>query len=285
MSSKKKDKTPKALKVIRWIFPKLEKVAPGLAQRWFIRLFFTPLNYPVPPKEKEIEKIAVHFSVHVHGKKVQCYSWGAGPVVLLVHGWAGRATQFRKFIPVLSELGYKVVGFDAPAHGKSEGRKVTIVDFEETLKQLYSKIGGPVAVIAHSFGGVASLFAAMNGMTIPKLINIASPTIGAEIIKTYLKGLNASASTGEAFERYVKETTGKPFDQFSACYTVQRLPRPLHLLLVHDENDPEVSIQQPLALQQVYPTATLYRTQGLGHTRILKDDDVIKACLRFIQNT
>lgn len=285
MNKKKKDKAPAALKVIRWIFPKLEKVAPGLAKRWFIHLFFSPINYPVPPKEQEVEKMAEKFSILVQGKKIQCYRWGGGPCVLVVHGWAGRATQFRKFIPVLNQAGYGVVGFDAPAHGRSEGKRVTILDFEETLKALLLKIGSPVGVIAHSFGGVACLYAEMNGVGIHKLINIASPTLGPEIIQSYLNGLNASASSGDALEQYVIETTGHRFEEFTACYAVQHLKRPIHLLLIHDEQDPEVSIQHPLALQQVYPAATLHRTHGLGHTRILKEDDVIQLCLRFIQQS
>src|SRR5258708_814936 len=172
--------------MIRWAFPRLERVAPGLAMRWFIRLFFTPLKYAIPPKEKEIAKMSADFFVSVNGKKVQGYQWGEGPAVVVVHGWAGRATQFRKFIPLLNRAGYAVIGFDGPAHGRSEGRRVTVLDFEEALKQVFIRIGTPEAVIAHSFGGVASLYAAMNGLSIRTLINIASPTIGSEIISSYV---------------------------------------------------------------------------------------------------
>ena len=36
-------------------------------------------------------------------------------------------------------------------------------------------------------------------------------------------------------------------------------------------------------LTQVYPQAQIFRTKGLGHTRILKDESVIHRCVDFLQ--
>jgi hypothetical protein len=85
----KKSKTPLLLRVVQWIYPKLEKKFPSLAHRFFVTIFFTPLNYPVPEKEKQIKKNAVKLTLPVGRNKIRVYQWGTGPVVLLVHGWAG----------------------------------------------------------------------------------------------------------------------------------------------------------------------------------------------------
>jgi pimeloyl-ACP methyl ester carboxylesterase len=279
----KKDKTPPLLKIVRWVFPKLETIAPFLAHRYFIKIFFTPLKYQVSEKEKEIQGKADLFSVTAGNKKIQCYSWGKGPVILLIHGWAGRATQFRKFIEVLKDSGYRVVGFDGPAHGKSEGKKTNIPEFEDALKEIYKTVGIPEAVIAHSFGGAAILFAAMNGLTVQKLINIASPTIGDEIINTYLRAVNGSPKTGEFFKRWMKSAYGKSFDEFTSLHFVNHIKQEIKLLLVHDEDDKEVSLIHAHELKKIYPGAQLLVTAGLGHTRILKDETVIRNCVTFVQ--
>jgi len=265
------------------LYPKVEHLAPSLAHRYFVKLFFTPLRFTVPEKEKKAETFAAGFSIEVAGKKVQCYAWGAGPTVLLVHGWGGRATQFRRFIKPLTAMGYGVVGFDGPAHGNSEGKQTSIREFEEALHKIYEKIGEPVAIVAHSFGGGAALFSAMNGLPVTKLINIASPTIGDEIINTYLKAIHGSDSTRDFFKKHMLKTYGKSFDEFTSSYFIQHLPRPVELLLVHDEDDKEVAIKHAEELIKLYPTARLIRTKGLGHTRILKDDGVINACVTFIK--
>ena len=281
----KKSKTPFLLKLVQWIFPKMEKIIPGLAHRFFVTIFFTPLNYKVPVKEKALEKEAEKFDVQVAGKRIQCYAWGNGPVVLLVHGWAGRATQFRKIIYALVNANFRVVGFDGPAHGNSEGRSTNILEFEEALKNIYAKAGAPEGIIAHSFGGGAVLFAAMNGLVVKKLINIATPTIGDEIINIYLKTINGSPATAKFFKSYILKNNGKPFDEFTGLHFIRHIKQDIDLLLIHDENDQEVAINQALELMKYYPQATLFKTRGLGHTRILRDDGVIKKCVTFMTGT
>ena len=269
--------------MIRWLYPKAEKIFPSLAHRYFIHLFFTPFRYQVPDKEKELEQQAEQSTVVVDGKKIQLYSWGSGPIILLVHGWAGRASQFRKFIPVLNQAGYRVVGFDGPAHGRSEGKQTNLIEFDLVINQIVKTIGEPVAIVAHSFGGIASLFAIMKGLGVKKLINISSPTIGDEIINTYLRAIQASAATAKAFKLHMIRKFGKPFDEFSSVHVAQHLPSDLKLLVIHDDKDKEVTIDHALALLKVYPSAAFLKTSGLGHTRILKDDDVINHCLSFIR--
>lgn len=272
------------MKIVQWIYPRLERTLPGVAHRLFVTIFFSPLNYAVPEKERETEKKAEKFELRSEGKKIRCYSWGKGPVVLVVHGWAGRATQFRKIIPAFVKENYCVVGFDGPAHGRSQGRSTNIAEFEAVLQKIYEVVGIPVGIIAHSFGGGAVLYAAMNGLPVQKLINIASPTIGDEIIATYLKTINGSPETGRFFKSYIRETTGKDFDEYTAMHFARKLDQDIRLLLVHDEDDVEVSLDQALELLKVYPSATLYKTQGLGHTRILRDEGVINRCISFIKN-
>ena len=279
----KKDKTPLPLKIIRWVYPKVETIAPTLAHRYFVKLFFTPFRFPVPDKEKKAETFAKKFIIEANGKRIQCYSWGEGRPVLFVHGWGGRATQFRRFIKPFNAAGYAVFAFDGPAHGKSEGKSTTLLEFEQVLVRIYERIGEPAAVVAHSFGGAALLFSASKGLPISKLINIASPTIGDEIISTYLKAINGSPSTAKFFKNYILTTQGRPFDEFTASYFVKQLPRPVNLLLIHDENDREVGIKQAEHLVRLYPAAKLIKTSGLGHTRILKDDHVIQECVTFVR--
>ncbi|MCD9015337.1 alpha/beta hydrolase [Parachryseolinea silvisoli] len=281
---KKKDKTPALLKFVRWAYPRVEKIAPGLAHRYFVRLFFQPVRYPLPEKEKKAESFAQPFSFEAAHKRIQAYAWGPAnsPYVLLVHGWSGRATQFRRFVKPLLAKGYCVIGFDGPAHGRSQGSKTHIVEFEETLQKIVALKGVPDTVIAHSFGGGAVLMAAMHGLPIKKLINISSPTIGDEIINTYLRAIQGSPATGTFFKEYVLRAYGKPFDEFTALHFIRHLPTPLSLMLVHDANDREVSLAHAEALIREYPSAKLLRTEGLGHTRILKDNEVIHACETFI---
>jgi hypothetical protein len=280
----KKSKVPYILRVIPKVFPWVEKIAQPLATRFFVYLFFTPIRYRTPEKEQKAESFSQNFEVHITGKRIQCYQWGNAPKSVLVgHGWAGRATQLRRFVKPLLKAGYQVIGFDGPAHGKSDGRSTNLDEFQETLQTIIKKIGTVEAIIAHSFGGVASLYAISNGLPVKTLVNIASPVIGQEIINSFLKGMNGSAKTGEAFRQYVLKKSGKRFEEFSALEFIKHVPTDFKLLLLYDEDDLEVTMAHPQELLKVYPQAEFIQTKGLGHTRILKDDSVINSVVTFIQ--
>lgn len=280
-----KNRVPILLRVIRSVFPLVEKVFPDLANRFLWFIFFTPFRYGIPEKEKAIEAEAEKSDVEIAGKRIQCYTWGSGPVVMLVHGWAGRATQFRKMIPALVAEGFRVVGFDGPAHGRSEGRSTDIMEFEMVLRALVERHGPPHGIIAHSFGGGAVLYAATKGLQFHRVINIASPSIGDEIINMFLRTVRGSAATGNAFRERFVATTGKHFDEFTALYFARQLDHPPALLLVHDEDDRQVPIIHAIELKKVYPGAELFRTRGLGHTRILRDSGVISRCVSFLKGS
>jgi pimeloyl-ACP methyl ester carboxylesterase len=179
-------------------------------------------------------------------------------------------------------LGYRVVAIDGPSHGRSNGRKTNLEEFKEALQQVTNHEKNVCAIVAHSFGGVASLYAISEGLPIKKLINIASPTIGDEIIKTYLRAINGSAKTAEAFKRYVLKKSGKDFDDFTALKFIKNVPDEFKLLLVYDEEDKEVIIKHADALLEVYPKAEFFKTTGLGHTRILRNEEVVNRIVTFI---
>lgn len=268
--------------MVRWGFPYLEKLAPRWAHRFFLMLFFTPLHYQVPPKEREFMLTAKRTRMKIGQKDIQIYSWGDnGPIVLFVHGWAGRAGQFRKFVPEFLKAGFKVVAFDGPAHGASDGRSTNVADFGAVISAIIDKEGDPAVVIAHSFGGVAAVYAAAQGAPISRLINISTPTIGDEIINTYLRAVNGTPPTGAAFKELVLQRYHKPFDDFTILKLIHQLPRPMELMVVHDREDRDVLFEHVVALKKTYPQIMVHETQGLGHTRILKDPEVIGACLNF----
>ena len=87
--------------------------------------------------------------------------WGSGPVAYLVHGWGGNGSQLAAFVRPLLAEGFRVVLFDAPAHGDSEpgpagpGRTHG-VEFGKALDAVFAKFGPAEAVIAHSLGAIST---------------------------------------------------------------------------------------------------------------------------------
>lgn len=276
--TKKKIKTPLPLRIIGWAYPKLEGIAPWLAKRWFVKIFFSPARYQMPYGEREMYEKAIKYKVNYDGKQVQVYEWGEGKPILMVHGWMGRATQFRKFVPEFTKAGFKVVAFDATGHGKSEGNVSHLMQFAAIITLIEKRYNHFEMIVGHSLGGVAAMHAIIGGVKTDKLVMISSPTIAEEIVEVFKRKLNASDATVKYFNQYIVKKFGLPFENYSAGYNVDKLPN-TKLFLVYDENDSEVTMAHAQVLIDKYKSAELYQTKGLGHTRILKDDGVISYVL------
>jgi pimeloyl-ACP methyl ester carboxylesterase len=284
VEKKKKFKEPWLQRFIRTSFPWLERVAPAWANRLFVHIFFTPFRHRAPEKENACAREATISYLDYKGTPVAVYEWGHGDrTVWVVHGWAGRATQFRKFIPAFVKSGYRVIGFDGPGHGRSGGKQTNALEFQDVLTMLGNQYGLPAAIVGHSFGGAASLFAIAHGLAVHKLIEIGSPVDRTAILRSYLKAINGSDARIAYFDQYVLKKFGQSFDSFTTRHIIRTLQQPVDLLLVHDEEDRDVLISQPELLVRENPWVKFYRTKGLGHNRILRDDTVIAYCIDFIK--
>lgn len=281
MTKKKKNPVSFALKIIPLLFPGLEKISPFLANRLAVQLFHWPIRFTPTQQEKEAAGQAEKFKIKINQKNIQVYAWGEGKPVLMVHGWSGRGTQFRKFIKPFNDRGLKVIAIDGPAHGKSEGRRAHAREFVETVIKLHELYGEFEALIGHSFGGVVNVNSVHHGVAAKKLILIASPTIAEAIIADFLKKINASYERGLYFKEWLFRKNGVRFEDASIYALAGQIPE-MPILVIHDEEDRDVPIHHAEVLKGKLPHVELYKTKGLGHMRILKDEKVINKCIDFI---
>ncbi len=266
------------------VFPWIEKFAPPLANLITRFVFFSPLRFKAPKKEQEAAELSRSVTLTVLGKKIQAYLWGEdGPTILMSHGWSGRGTQFRKFIQPFTEAGFRVLAYDGPAHGKSQGRQTHVVEFFDVISALNLRFGPFKAMIGHSFGGVVNTYALANGIAAEKLVMIASPTIGQAVIDDAIKKMNGSPKRAEYLKKYIWKKYKVEFEDVSILKMIEDVAN-TPVLLIHDSKDKEVPLKHPISLLEKYPKAKLIETEGLGHIRILKSTLVVKYALDFILN-
>lgn len=277
---------PFPLRAIRWSYPKIERISPSIAHNLAWNLFFSPFKFKRPPRENNIFETAKISSITINNKQVKIFEWGksGNPVITMVHGWSGRATQFYKLIDALVAKGYHIVSFDAPAHGLSEGKSTNIKEFYEILSYIENKIGEIKVGIGHSFGGVSLLYAIKQGLKLDSVAMVASPTIGEDILTAFRKKINASPQTSIALRKMVISRFDLDFEEITACELAKTISIKNHLI-IHDKNDLEVPYQNAESLKSVNPSATLIETKELGHTRILRDDEVVNNIIKFVDSS
>src|SRR5262249_63894 len=147
-------------------------VVPGRVERLLLDRFFTPTRRPVAPTS---DVLGEEWSVISGHESIAVYTAGSGPRVLLVHGWEGNASDFALMSESLQSMGYGVVTFDQPAHGRSTGRQTTLPAMSRAVLDVARASGPFVAVIGHSLGGSATLLALRDGLPARCAVLIAPP--------------------------------------------------------------------------------------------------------------
>ncbi|WP_063775816.1 alpha/beta fold hydrolase [Streptomyces odonnellii] len=267
-------------------------LAPGLAGRAALAVFRRPTGRARPRSdESEVMAAARTGRITVHGHRVVTYRWGDGTrPVLLVHGWSSRASRFARLVAALCEQGYSPVAFDAPGHGASEGRHTNIIELRAVIRQLHRDHGPFEAVVAHSFGVLATFFALRDGVEARRVVGIGGVTEFGHILDGFRAGLGVRERVVDELRRRIERTLfpGEPelWPRFDATYRPEELDAAV--LLFHDEHDDMVPLSQSRALVGAYEGrpgggARLVVTRGMGHRRILADPEVVADTVEFIR--
>ena len=286
-SPPKTTKVPLVLRGLRWSFRTLGPVFPNLMGRLAYNLWFTPQRKAFTAWEQKANDSADRrYFLDDAGRKIAVYQWGdKGPAALCLHGWGGRSAQFGKIIPKLVASGYRVIAFDGPAHGASEGSKTNLEEFWEIIKRLEEKEGPFSVAVSHSFGGVVLSFALAAGFNVDKAVMISPPCQYQYIVDTYKKIMDLPDKVvAQMVLRTRRRFAHWPYDFEDMMDIDQNAPRfKTKAMVIHDVDDDMVAIEQGRLVARSWPGATYVETRGLGHRAILRDPQVIQKVDRFLQ--
>jgi pimeloyl-ACP methyl ester carboxylesterase len=262
----------------------LQCIAPPLATKYAIKWFKTPIKFKTPDREKMMAKSAQKEMLLIPelNKKVMIYTYGYSKrKVLLIHGWSGRGTQMYKVADKLLENGFMTISFDAPAHGKSEGKLTIMTEFITVSKFLEEKYGPFEFAIGHSLGGMAVLNSIKQGLIIKKAIIIGSGDIITDIFSVFVNKIELKQKMVKKMKDYFLKIFGEDIDDYSASLAAKSVKIPT--LIIHDTEDLEIPVSCAHNIRQNTEQGELLITNGLGHTRILKDNFVVNSIVEFIK--
>ena len=255
---------------------------PELASAWAERLFLTPPRNGGAAAALDLIEARASFLEH-KGRHIATWRWGErdAPAVILAHGWGGYAAQMRAFVFPLLCAGYRVIAFDQPAHGVSEGRLTGLPDFAEVLSELAWQHGDVRAFIGHSLGGAAGALALATGrVRFEKVVLISPPTDLVGYSRRFARWHWMPEAVRRAMQSAIEERYGVLWENVEVARLAPRLRA--DALVIHDRDDRHVPWTQGARVAQLWPGARLMSTDGLGHGRILADETVARAAADFI---
>jgi pimeloyl-ACP methyl ester carboxylesterase len=219
---------------------------------------------------------------HKH-RMISTWRWGSrdAPAVLLAHGWGGNAAQMRAFVFPLLQAGYRVIAYDQPAHGVSEGRLTGLPDFADVLAEVASHHGEVQAVIAHSLGSAgAALALAWGRIDFKRIVLVSPPADLVGYSRRFARWHWIPEPVRKAMQKAIEERYGVLWEDFELPRVAPRLSA--QALVIHDRGDRMMPWTHGATVARHWPGARFLSTEGLGHRRILTDEGVTRAAAEFI---
>lgn len=269
------------------IYKKIGKFLQFFSNKWAakyaLHLFFTPIRFATPKREMGMDSASHQYKMFVQSidKQINIYEYGKGEkMILLVHGWSGRGTQLFSLADFLVEKGYKIVSFDAPAHGKSEGKKTYMKEFVACILEICQKYKAFDAIIGHSLGAMSCVNAVRLGAKTSCLVCIGGGDLVSDIIEDFIRKMDMNQYVREFITSHLTHKLQEDINEYSVSVAVKNISVPL--LIIHDEDDHDVPVQSAHQIHRAAPDSQLIITQGLGHRRVLADDKVIQSAYDFV---
>jgi len=256
---------------------------PELAGAWAERMFLTP------PRARDAAASALDLidarNTYLEHKRrlISTWRWGSrdAPAVLLAHGWGGNAAQMRPFVFPLLQAGYRVIAYDQPAHGVSEGRLTGLPDFADVLAEVAAHHGDVQAVIAHSLGAAAAAISLANGKTsFSKIVLVSPPSDLIGYSRRFARWHWIPEPVRKHMQKAIEERYGVRWDELEVPRIAPRMSA--QALVIHDRDDRLMPWAHGATVARHWPGARLLSTDGLGHRRILADERVTNAAADFV---
>ena len=248
--------------------------------------FFGPSRYEVKPTDREIIEWGNNYRLPFADGELAVTTWGnTGPAVLLMHGWGGARAQMTGFVDALLFAGYRVVAYDQPAHGESDGRTTNLLEIAPTM-DLIAKQDGPFeAIIAHSFGTLITSYALVERNFPPpsKLVYFGAFNRLLDSLPRFqvLAGLSDEIMNGLLDMIY--DNFGR--DVLDAIVNETLTPRiNIPALMFHDVADNVTPVEDSRVIARAWKNATFIETEGLGHRGALQSKEIHEQVVKFLKS-
>jgi pimeloyl-ACP methyl ester carboxylesterase len=259
----------------------LARVAPRTTARVAEALFVKTARPAPRPEEAAWLAEAARFTVRAAGQRIAGYAWGErGPTVVFAHGWWSHAGRFAPMARAITAAGMRAVAFDAPGHGRSTGWRATMPEFAAALRAVVDARGPVHAVVGHSLGGAASIFALSRGLRAERAVVIAAPADLSAWVVRFRETFGLPDGVYARMQRNMERRLQLSWADLAIPVLARRVDLPA--LVIHDVHDPDVPWTEGQEIAEAWHGATFHTTERLGHRAILRDAGVIERVVDFL---
>ncbi|EGR0087125.1 alpha/beta hydrolase [Vibrio vulnificus] len=263
--------------LVNWTTRLHHTLAPSHAKRTARKLLLTPARTQsknLPPQGLRKGQVDT-----AHGT-LTTYVLGEGPVWVLTHGWSGTASQFFPLMAHIASRGFTALAYDHPAHGESSGDVGHIPAFVEGLDAVLDSLDEVAGLVGHSMGTASALECRHQKLEDKPMLLIAPVLNYVENLFSSIERSGYSMTLFRAVVSEVEEQFNYPIQSVDPYRRLAQ--RRVQTLIVHDEQDKFTSHAVSASAAQEMENVELISTQGQGHGRVMKCQQVLDSFDRLI---
>lgn len=264
---------------------------PNVKPGSLVEQFCTPPLLPDTEFDQKAVADAEVLGFDFEGQRLAGYAWGAGKQILLLHGWGSRASHLSPLGKILVRSGFRIIAFDAPGHGNSlkpeEPQQSSMFEYCRALWTVAQSLQPLHALVGHSLGAMSAIFTAAGhaglsdySITTERVVSISAPDNLSQVITLFCQQHRLDNGAESALTHGLEQAFEFSVTEYLVTQALKQVKA--HILLVHDEDDDDVSVASAHQLKQARPDARLVLTQGAGHQRILTNRTMMRAVKDFL---
>lgn len=230
----------------------------------------------------ELERQAMAFAVPFKVDGKPAYRWGRGPLVVLVHGWAGRAAQMGPLALSLAQSGFQAVAFDVTGHGESSRKSTSWSAFLDDISGVAGAVGQPLfACVGHSAGGLSAMALRQRESFARHYITICSPSHPFPAVEFIERLVSPSQGVMKAYRDDLATQFGTSWQSLEKGSSYAGAGA--ESLLIYDTGDRVVPDSEGDKLRELFPEIALRKLGPSGHTKILSTPELGQAVIEFLK--
>lgn len=262
----------------------LSSVSKRRAAEKAFELFCTPqfrTRKALSPVFKKSEQLEFPFEETI----VRGYRWNhpSPKKALILHGFESSVTNFENYISPLVKKGYEVLAFDAPAHGRSSGKTITVITYKNLVHYIWNRYGPIDSFITHSFGGLtlSLVLEEIPHSESTKIVLVAPAAETKTAIDNFFRLLKLDKDVRKEFDNIIEEAGGHAPEWYSVSRVAPKIKG--QVLFLQDKEDymTPLSDVKPI-MDKNYPNFHFVISEGLGHRKIYRDEQSLKKIIDFL---
>lgn len=273
---------PFYMRKIKYVINMVYHIHPKASYALIIKSLTIAFRKKLSPNAIKFYKKGIKKDFKIDGSTFCTYTYGEGPLILMLHGWCSNGARWRIYVNKLVCSGYKIVVVDAPGHGTAPGRFLSIFLYAKGIKTILASEKKWHTVITHSIAGLTAIAAIKNSKNQhqpSKFIMMNTFSDATAILEKFSCCLGISKKVVNGVKEQLSKYQNFPLQEFSIHKHYDTINA--KGLLIYDIDDLVVPKSEAEHITSTIKPLQIIKTEGLGHN--LKSSCVVKHVLNFVK--